>query len=257
MKKSVKTKILFTIAGFIMAFSSVPSAFAVQEGLRQDLKQELNTNRKEFVQEQKDTRMQLQDVTKEKIASRVGALKNFFNARATLNNAKITGKGTNTLTVEKDSTSYTINIDEKTRLRRRFFGNATLDEMSVGNVISIFGKWTDDTHKTIRAEMIRDMSIQKRFGVFVGDVTAISGNDITITTVHRDTQKATVSSTTKIVDRKEVTLALGDIKVGHRVRIKGMWDKSNNTITEVTHVKDYSLPVKASPTPTVAVTPTP
>jgi hypothetical protein len=254
MKKTLKTKIVYTLAGFIMAFSAVPSAFAVDA---QNLRQNLRDNKKEFVQEQKDTHIQLQEVNKEKIASRVGALKNFFNARATLNNAKITGKGDGSLSVEKDSVTYTILVDDKSRLRRRFFGEAKLDEMSVGNVISVFGKWTDETHKTIQAEMIRNMSIQKRFGVFVGDVTAINGNDITIATVHRDTQKATVSTTTKIVDRKEGILKITDIAVGHRIRIKGMWDKSNNTITEVTNVKDYTLPVKATPTPTITVTPTP
>lgn len=254
MKKTLRTKIVFALAGFIMAFSNVPSAFAVQG---QQVREELKENRQEFVQEQKEIKTQFKEENKEKIASRVGALKNFFNARATLNNAKITGKGANSLTVEKDSTTYTINIDDKTRLRRKFFGDAKLDEMSVGNIVSIFGKWTDETRKTIQAAMIRNMSIQKRFGVFVGDVTAVNGNEITIATVHRDIQKATISTTTKIVDRKEVTLAQSEIKVGHRIRIKGMWDKSNNTITEVTHLKDYTLPVKATPTPTVTVAPTP
>lgn len=261
MKKSIRTKLIFTIAGFIVVFSTVPSVFAVGATVRQDLrqgaKQELDENRKEFVQEQKETKIQLREDLREKTASRVGALKNFFSARATLNNAKITGKGANSLTVEKDSITYTIMIDDKSRLRRKFFGDAKLDEMTVGNIVSVFGKWTDETHKTIQAEMIRNMSIQKRFGVFVGDVTVVNGNDITVKTVHRDLQKATVSSTTKIVDRKEVTLAQSEIKVGHRVRIKGMWDNSNNTITEVTHVKDYTLPVKATPTPTVTVAPTP
>jgi hypothetical protein len=253
MKKTLKSKILFALAGFIMAFSTVPSAFAVE---RQQIREELKENRQEFVQEQKDTRTQLQGLNKENIASRVGAVKNFFNTRATLNNAKITGKGTGSLTVEKDSVFYTILIDEKTRLRRRFFGEAKIDEIAVGNTVNIFGKWTDETHKTIQAALIRDMSIQKRFGAFVGDVTAVNGNDITIATVHRGTQKATVSDLTKIVDRKEVALTLADIKVGHRLRVKGMWDKSNNTITEVTQVKDYTLPVKPTPKPKVTVTPT-
>jgi hypothetical protein len=256
MKKTLRQKIVFALAGFIMAFSTVPSAFAIQAP---GFGQKPNENRAEVVQEQKDTRMQLQEENKEKIASRVGAIKGFFNTRAILNKAKITGKGVGSLTVEKDGISYTVNIDDKTKLRRKFFGDATIDEMSVGNLVNIFGKWTDDTHKAIQAVLIRDLSIQKRKGVFVGDVTTVSGNDITITTVHRGIQKATVVSSTKFVDRKEGTLTLADIKVGHRVRIKGMWDSSNNTITEVTQVKDYSLPVKATPTPTLmpTVTPTP
>jgi hypothetical protein len=196
---------------------------------------------------------------REKNASRVGAIKNFFGARINIGNATITGKGTGSLTIDKDGKTYTVTIDGKTRLERRFFGNSSIDELAVGQKVNVIGKFTDDAHTTILATMIRDLSIQKRKGVFVGDVTAINGNDITINTLHRGSQKATVSTTTKIVNRKGETLALTSIVVGHKISVKGMWDSANNTITEVEHVKDYSLPVKATPTPTVSptVVPTP
>jgi hypothetical protein len=69
----------------------------------------------------------------------------------------------------------------------------------------------------------------------------------------------TVSSSTKFVDRRGKTIAQTDVAVSHRIRVKGMWDNTNSTITEVTQVKDYSLPVKpaGTPTPTSAATPAP
>ncbi len=190
---------------------------------------------------------------RENVASRVGELKKFFSRKAIIK-GKVIAKSGNVLTVDKDGISYTVNVDANTKIRRRFYGKATLDDILVGHEVNVFGKWTDDTQKTIQATLIRDISIQKRFGVFVGQVTAISGNDITLATVSRGTQKVTVSASTKLVSRNMTPIVLSDILVGHRIRVKGMWDRAFNTITEVTQVKDYNLPVRPTraPTPTAA-----
>jgi len=41
---------------------------------------------------------------------------------------------------------------------------------------------------------------------------------------------------------------MSDIEVGHRVRVKGIWDLTNKTISEVTQIKDFSIPIQPSPT---------
>jgi hypothetical protein len=227
-------------------------------GTRRQIKNQYNN---EIKTENKEHRADI----KELIASRAGALKNFINSRAMINNAVVTGKGTNSLTVTAEGKTITVNVDTNSRLRRRFFGMANISEIQVNDKINITGKWTDDAHTVVSAVLIRDMSIQKRFGVFVGAVTAISGNDITISTIHRGSQKATVTSTTKFVDRKGTAIAQTDIIVGHKLRVKGTWDNTNNTISDVSQVKDYSLPIRptpktkmtVTPTPTMTVTPTP
>jgi ASC-1-like (ASCH) protein len=220
------------------------------------VKEEVRQNRQEAIQNAKEIRNEIRETNKENIASRVGALKNFFSFRAMLNKAKVTAKSTNSLIVEKDSVSYTITVDDKTKIRRRFYGKATLEDILVGHEVNVFGKWTDTDHKTIQALLIRDLSIQKRFGVFIGDVTAISGNDITLQTIQRGVQKVSVSALTKFVNRKMETIKQTDIIIGHRIRVKGMWDRTLNTVTEVTQVKDYNLPPKATGTPK-PLTPTP
>jgi len=74
----------------------------------------------------------------------------------------------------------------------------------------------------------------------------------------RANQTITVTASTKFVNRMQVAITQGDIQVGHRVRVKGMWDRTNNTVTDVTNVKDFNLPVRptGSVTPSVTATPT-
>ena len=107
--------------------------------------------------------------------------------------------------------------------------------------------------------MVRNLSIQKRYGVFFGVVQSLNANGWVMTTIStkRENQTVIVSTSTKFINRKEVTITQGDIAVGHRVRVKGLWDKSNNTVSEVTSVKDFNLPPKPSPTPTPTVEPAP
>ena len=55
--------------------------------------------------------------------------------------------------------------------------------------------------------------------------------------------KTVYFGTAKFVERKETSITLSDLKIGDRVRVKGVWDKTLNKITEVTQIKDFSIPV--------------
>ena len=185
----------------------------------------------------------------EKVSSRPGLFKKAFELRAAIGTCTITGISGTTITCTKDGKTYTILTDSSTQLRRRFWGKAALSEMQVNDVINVIGKWQDDAHTTILAKLVRDTSIQKRFGVFFGTVTSLTVDGWVMNTLNRGSQTVTVGSSTKFVNRKEETIAKTDIAVGHKVRVKGLWDKKNSTITDVTHVKDFSLPPKPTPTP--------
>lgn len=209
------------------------------------------------IREEKKSFMEL---LRERVSSRAGVAKNFFEfGRAAIGSGKITAKTDTTLTVEKDGKSYTVNITEKTQLRRRFWGKATYDEFSVGNEVTVVGRWTDDTHTAINAVLIRNLSIQKRYGVFFGKVKSLLSNGWVMSTVSdkRADQTVTVSAETKFVNRRGEAITQDDVKVEHRVRIRGLWDRSLNTITEVKEVKDFSLPAQAGLPILPTVTPTP
>ena len=185
----------------------------------------------------------------EKMGSKSGIMKKVFDlkGKATIGTGTLTAKDGNTLTVSKDGKSYSVLVDSNTQLRRKFWGKATLDEMQIGDTLNVMGKWTDETKTAVLAKMIRDVSIQKRNGVFVGTVNSLTSNGWMMDTIKRGSQTVTVSSTTRFVNRKGVSIAQSDILVGHKVRVKGLWNSQANTITEVTHVKDFSLPPVSKP----------
>lgn len=207
-----------------------------------------------------EARAEMKAERQDKEGSRTGLLNKLFNlkGRAAIGTGKLTAKTDTILTVEKDGKSFTVNIDSKTQFRRRFWGKATLAEMSVGDTINVIGLWADDAHTTINATLVRDISIQKRFGVFFGEVKSLLTSGWVMTTVSgkRADQTVTVSSSTKFTNRKGETITQADVKVGQKVRVRGLWNSNDNTVTEVTEVKDFALPIKVSVTPTAILTAT-
>lgn len=173
-----------------------------------------------------------------------------FNKHAVVRGATLVSKNGTTLTISKDSKTLTVLTDAQTLLRRRFWGKATLEEMQINDELNVVGTWTDQTKTSIKARLVRDLSIQKRNGVFFGTVSSLSSSGWVMQTVNRGNQTVTVSTLTKFINRKEQTISQADIVVGHRVRVKGLWDNKNKTITEVVQVKDFSLPPRTvTPTP--------
>jgi hypothetical protein len=181
--------------------------------------------------------------------------------RSNLTNVLLTAINGTTLTVTKDAKTITVTTDATTKFRRHFGGLSTLTEFTVGNTLDVRGIYTDETKTTIAANQIRNRSVMRRRGTFIGDVVSISGSTIVIRSLNRGNQTVTVSATTKYVNRKQQVMTLTDVLVGHRIRVRGMWDKSNNTITQVTNLKDFTLPPKAtgsavpSSSPSAAMTP--
>lgn len=161
--------------------------------------------------------------------------------------------GTSSFTVTSNGQTYTVNIDGKTKFRRHFWGKSALSEISVGDKVNILGKFTDSAKTTILARMVRDTSIQKRKGTFFGTVTA-TGTTLTISTT-KGTESVLFDGSTKLVNRKEQVITSSQINVGDKVRVKGVWDKTLNTITEVTQIKDFTQPAVVSPTPSVVPSP--
>lgn len=176
--------------------------------------------------------------------------KNFkFGARI---QGTILSIGTSNLSEKgNDGKTYQVNISATTKLIRGFGGKSNLTEFSVGDKIMVFGKFTDSSQTTINANTIRNLSIQKRRGAFFGKVTSHNTDNFVMETLERGTQMV-YFGTAKFVNRKEVNIFYSDVKVGDRVRVKGVWDKTLNKINEVTQIKDFSLPVIA-PTPTGSI----
>lgn len=174
-----------------------------------------------------------------------------FGARIT---GSLTAISENTLTVQtSDGASYSIDVTNA-QCRRRFGGKCEWSELAVGDKVNVVGKWTDENKTAITAKLVRDASIQKRHGVLFGKVTAKSDSSFTMEAKRGgEIFSVTVYITdAKFINRKEETISYGDIQVSHRVRAKGVWDRTLKEMRETTEVKDFDLPTKAS----IGVTPT-
>lgn len=241
----------------VLVFTLGMPVSAVSAGPLEDAQ----NDRREVKQELKETRKNLLEQFKDRVNSKTTEIRKYMGAGITIANAEVTAKSDNSLTIEKDGKSYIVNLDSKTQIRRRFWGKSELSEFSVGNMVNVIGKWTDDAHTAIDARLVRNISIQKRFGVFFGDIKSILGTGWVMSTKseNRADQTVTVTSETKFENRRGESMTQAEVKVGHKVRVRGLWDRTLNTITEVTHVKDFSLPVvpDASVTVTATVAPTP
>lgn len=187
--------------------------------------------RKELMQAQKEIRQDTKEM-KKTIKNKVGKIVS----------GQVSAINGTTLTITKDGKTYTIITDGNTIFRRHFWGKSSLEEISIGDKVTIFGKFTDDSESTILAKLVRDISIQKRFGAFFGDVISKSSDSFVMKSINRGDQTVMTNSSTKFVSRNEKALTFADIQVGHRVRVKGVWDRALNKITEVIHIKDFSLP---------------
>lgn len=242
----------------VYAVKPSPSVIQQKREEKKLLIGQMKEEKKELIEQNKENRLQIREDLKERISSKATELKKKLSQRVVLKDAKVTSKNGNALGVSSDGKNYTVNVTDSTIIVRRYYGKTTIDDIQVGHILMVLGLYTDDAQTVIDAKLIRDLSIQKRFGAFVGTVTAVSGNIITFNTVHRGEQKAVTDSSTVFVNRRGETIQLADIKVGHRIRVKGMWDNSVDTISEITHVKNYSIPVPTGKTtPVTSVTPVP
>lgn len=224
----------------VQAQSPTPRLKDKVKEIRQDIKDEIKEKREDIKEEFREMK-----------ASVSAALKQLRSGRIALGSGEITAINGMTLTVVHEGKTYTVLTDDKTQFRRKFWGKSELAEFGIGDKINGVGTWVDEEHTTIKARFIRNLSIQMRHGVFFGTVTEISATGFKMDSERRGEQTVTVGADTKYVNRREETITLGDIAVGQRVRVRGLWNSRTSTITEVTKVKNYSLPPRASISPRV------
>lgn len=235
-------KISLSIVVLVTFLTVTPSVLALtplRRGIRDTIRETVKEGRKEgsdpaeIKEDVKEVRTGLLDKVKDFMKKNLK-----FEARV---KGKITLIGENNFSINGEDGTFQINITDKTKILRKFGGKSSLSEFSVGDEVMVFGKFTDDTKSAIDAKTIKNDSIQKRFGAFFGKITIKNSDNFVMETAERGTQTV-YFGTAKIVDRKEISIALNDTKVGDRVRVKGVWNKTLSKITEVIQVKDFSIP---------------
>jgi hypothetical protein len=236
---------LLVLLSFCLAIA--PKLLYAESPTRELLKEK----RSEVVQERKETR----DTTKNLIEQAKNMIKEKIKKQ--LKGQLITISG-NTLTVQKDSKNYTVLVNDQTKLKRKFGASSTLSEFTPKDTLVIIGNRTKNSDGTfsstsIDASYIRNMSIQRRFAVFTGEIINKTTNTLTLKTVNRGTQTVYLSSTTEIKENNKM-ISLSDIQVGDKVIVRGeLWDRANEKI-DAKNIMKLNIK-KLSPTPLAKITP--
>ncbi|PIP63780.1 hypothetical protein COW97_00725 [Candidatus Roizmanbacteria bacterium CG22_combo_CG10-13_8_21_14_all_34_12] len=231
---------IIVLATFLTVISPAIALTPLRNGIRKTIRETVKEEKKEgsnpagIKEDVKEIRMGLLDKIKNFMKKNLK-----FEARV---KGKITVVGSNNFSLNGDDGTFQVNINDKTKFLRKFGGKSSLGEYSVGDEVIVFGKFTDDTKLIIDAKTVKNNSIQKRFGAFFGKITVKNIDNFIMETAERGTQTV-YFGTAKIVNRKETNITLSDIKVGDRVRVKGVWDKTLSKIAEVIQIKDFSIPV--------------
>lgn len=187
-----------------------------------ELKKEMVQENKEVVKEKtRNILEQAKDVIREKIKKQI--------------KGKLTVIVGNILTIQNNQTTFTVTTTDKTELKRRFGAASALSEFKPNDQLLVIGNRKRNTDGTlsstdIEASYIRNMSIQRRFAVFNGEVKSITGNTITLQTKSRGLQTVNVSSATQYME-KNVSITLSNLAVGDNLIVKGeLWDRVNDII---------------------------
>lgn len=153
-----------------------------------------------------------------------------------------------TLTVETEKDdNYTVHVNENTQYKRKFGGESKLSDFKPNDSVLVIGKETGD--KEMEAAYIRNLSIQRRRAVFLGEVTSKSTDSFTLKTTGRGTQTVYISSTTKFTEKND-GITFSDITLGNKVVVKGeVWDRESAKIDALTVMKLTQKQVKVTPTP--------
>lgn len=151
-----------------------------------------------------------------------------------------------TLTVEKNGETYTVNTTEDTELRSKFGGESRLSDFNPKDILMILGKQIDSNG--IDASYIRNLTMQRRTAVFVGEVTAKTSNALTVKTIGRGNITVHISPIVRFTEQKN-TITYSDIEIGNKIIIRGeLWNRESSNIDARIILKIASN--KPTPAPT-------
>ena len=155
----------------------------------------------------------------------------------------------------KEGKIWNVHLTDKTQVKRRFGGASALSEFTPNDEVAIVGRRqqtasSEPSETNMDAKNIRNLSIQRRNTVFIGDIASVNSNDasFTIETKVRGLQTVYKTKDT-VVTKKEETITFESLAVGDRVIVKGeLWDRAN---TKINAKKIMKLVIKTFPTPTI------
>jgi hypothetical protein len=167
---------------------------------------------------------------------------------AHLTGASVTAVSGKTLTVSKNSKSYTVDTTTGTKILIKGV-TGSVSQISVGDYVNIAGAWTDSTDTIINATLIRDgyahwanrgAMRRKNGGAFSGSVLSLNNTGFVLQLGKKGQATVVIPSTATIVNKENVTIAQSSIVVGNMLKVDGSWNKTSKVVT-ATSIQDLSF----------------
>jgi hypothetical protein len=189
----------------------------------------------------KEIKANIENVLKSDLKQRIQIDETSSGNIVWLTGAKIvsinTSSGTTTpnlITITIFGQTYKVQIDSTTNVVRQYWGKSSSDlsEFSVGDIINVYGNLDSSDYFLVHAKTVRNISIQKIYGVFNGSITTInSSTSFTMNTKKIGTTTLIVNTdaNTKIYQGKDVK-SFSDLIVGTKINVRGIWDKTMSKI---------------------------
>ncbi|MEK7140878.1 MAG: DUF5666 domain-containing protein [Patescibacteria group bacterium] len=160
------------------------------------------------------------------------------NGKSTLQNIRVdfvsaSSTISGTITWGSFSLRVRVEVDGSTNFVRRFSGNSSMAEISVGDFLTVQGMLRADVADTltVRATHVKNWSVQKRNASFFGKVTSVmaSSTSFMLDTEERGAQTIIVGSSTEIM-KAGIRITFSDIRVGDKINAHGVWNNLQNTL---------------------------
>lgn len=153
--------------------------------------------------------------------------------------AKVTEIGADYLKISIFNYVYKIDISGS-KIVRYEWNKSAIDEFSIGDIVNIHGYLDASDNYLVNAKTVRNVSIQKVHSVFRGIIKTIDATSMTfiIATEEAGDQMVAVNNDTKIIKQMDIvcittpclpiytTGSFGDLQVGIRVTVRGLWNKT-------------------------------
>jgi len=93
----------------------------------------------------------------------------------------------------------------------------------------------------------KDTSRPKVKTVF-GKITSISNSELSLSISDKNKTIVPTSGSTSLKDKRGRLIKLSDMKVGHRVIVRGMLSKNKKDFDQTFEIKNYNIPIKSNKT---------
>ncbi len=140
--------------------------------------------------------------------------------------------------------NWQVNVLSNAKMVRKYGGNGSISEMSVGDIISFQGDLvsTSGSPIIVNASVIKDWSIQKitpARTTIEGKIQSITNGIVVVRSGDKD-YTINISSTTSILNVSWLKTTVSSFAVGDGIRVYGLINSTNMTI-DANVVRDTSL----------------